>query len=155
MEIPLKFQKKIIQKSSDVRIYRGATLITPGEWTDGASRIPTTYTPGHLQLGSTVWTKNYLNLDHEWKVNSLIGTVQNQYWDGTAVRGDLYINPQLSVGKDTITKIDTGLIKSLSVELMAEDVYDDDQNKVFATNIEFIGCAVIYGEMGACPEAKI
>jgi len=116
---------------------------------------PTKYTEGALMMGATNWTKNYLNIDHNWSAAALIGTVQNARWQDGSVKGDLYINPKLTLGKDIITNIDAGLLTSLSVELMADDYYDTDEEVVYAANIEFIGLAVIYGETGACSDAKI
>lgn len=152
----MKYKKKIIQKgNSDVRIFYDATLITPGEWTDMASRRSIIYTPRELQLGVNRWLKNTLNLDHSWSVLSTIGTVQNPRWENNSVVGDLYINRITTAGKDTVALIDAGLVNSLSVELQSLDVRDSDEYGLFATDIDFIGCAVIYGDIGACPEAKI
>ena len=154
-DIKLDYDTKIIQKSRDVRIYRGVTLITPGVWTDGASMTPTKYTEGALMMAATNWIKNYLNIDHNWSAGAVIGTVQNTRWQNGAVKGDLYINPNLTLGRDVITNIDAGLLNSLSVELMADDYYDTDEQVSYAANIDFIGCAVIYGDTGACVDAKI
>jgi hypothetical protein len=75
-----------------------------------ASRSPITYTPRELQMASTRWINNILNLDHEWKVLNTIGTIQSPHWQNNAVVGNLYINKLLSAGKDTITLIDAGLV---------------------------------------------
>ena len=132
-----------------------ATLITPGAWTDMASRTEINYSPRELQMASTRWLKNILNLDHEWKVLNTIGTVQSPRWQDNAVKGNLYINTVTSAGKDTVALIDAGLVNALSVELQSLDVRESETNKLFASDIDFIGCAVIYGDMGACPDSRI
>jgi hypothetical protein len=132
-----------------------ATLITPGAWTDMASRSEINYTPRELQTASTRWLKNTLNLDHEWKVLNTIGTIQSPHWEDNAVKANLYINTVTSAGKDTVALIDAGLVNALSVELQSLDRRDTETNKLFATDIDFIGCAVIYGDLGACADAHI
>jgi len=145
----------MIQKSSDERIFRGATLITPGVWTDSVSRRPISYTPSELNKASRNWISNYLNCDHDWSVLKLAGTVQNTRWENNAVKGDLYINTKLSAGREAVTLIDMGLVNALSVELQSIDKYDDETNNLLASDIDFIGCAVIYGDRGACKDARI
>jgi hypothetical protein len=152
----LKFQNKIIEKgNSEVRVYKNATLITPGEWSDMKSMKAITYTPGELQKASNRWLKNTLNLDHEWKVLNTVGTIENCRWFNGAVIADLHINKITEAAKDTIALIDAGLINHLSVELQSEDFRDYDNHKILAKEIEFIGCAIIYGDLGACSQARI
>lgn len=148
-------QTKIIQKSSEVRIFRDATLITPGTWTDSVSRRPITYRPNELMQGSKRWISNYLNLDHDWSIMKLAGTVQNVTWKDNAVKGDLYINTKLSAGREAVTAIDLGLVKALSVELQSSDTYDNDTYELVAGDIDFLGCAIVYGDRGACSDARI
>jgi hypothetical protein len=120
-----------------------------------ASQKAITYTPGELRLGATKWLNNILNLDHEWRVLNTVGTIQNAHWSNNSVKGDLHIFKGTTAGKDTIALIDSHLVNSLSVELRSEDVRDYDSGKLLATDIDFIGCAVIYGDNGACLFAKI
>ena len=146
---------KIILKSDDVRIYRNATLITSGEWTDSISRTPITYTDVALKLSARYWKNKILNVDHEWKVLNTIGTIENPYYHKGAIKGDLFIPPITQNRKDAIALIDNNEVNSLSVELMSQDVWDADTCKRYATDIEYIGCALIYGDNGACSDAKI
>lgn len=119
------------------------------------SRRPITYNIAELSKASTNWLSNFLNLDHDWSVLKLAGTVQNQRWENNAVKGDLYINTKLNAGREAVTAIDAGLVTALSVELQSNDVYDDNGHNLIASDIDFIGCAVIYGNRGACDDAKI
>ena len=151
----LNQKNKIIMKSADVRIYRDATLLTSGEWTDSVSRTPITYTDTALKLSARFWTKNILNVDHEWKVLNTIGTIENPYYYKGAIKGDLFITPITQNRKDAINLIDNNEVNSLSIELMSQDSWDADECKRYATDIEYLGCALIYGENGACKDAKI
>ena len=152
--IELSYDTKTLMKSNDVRIFRGATLITPGTWTDSVSRRPITYTEQELSRASRNWITNNLNIDHDWSVSKLIGTVQNTRWQDNSVKGDLYINPITSIAKDTVALIDAKMVSALSVELQSVDKFDDNSD-LLATDIDFIGCAVVYGPRGACEDARI
>lgn len=153
--IPFNYNKKILYKSMDDRVFKDATLLTPGEWTDSVSRTPITYTDAALFLSANNWTKNILNLDHEWKVLNTIGTVQNPRYHSGSIRADLFVTPRTQNGKDAITLIDLGLVNALSIELMSNDTWDSDDFKRYATDIEYLGCAMVYGDNAACSEAKV
>jgi len=153
--VPFKYNKKILTKSTDVRIYRDTILLTPGEFTDALSRSPVTYTEEAISKTANKWEENYLNLDHSYEVLKRLGFVKNTYYkkkDGT-VRGDLYIFPITQAAKDVIKQIDAGLVNWLSVEITTQDYWDPETNKRFADDITYIGAAVV--TMPACENSRI
>jgi len=127
-------------------------LLTPGSWSDSTGMSPIEYTESELRKSAKHWESNFLNIDHNWGVLSRIGHVQNTHWDG-AVKGDLMIYPITQSARDTIALVDAGLINELSVELMSRDVWKAEEERRFATDITFIGLAVVV--MGACSETRI
>ena len=152
LSVKFSYNDKIIEKSGDARIYRDAILLTPGAWSDSLAGAPVEYTPSELKKSAGKWTSNYLNLDHNWSVLSRIGYVENTHWN-KGVRGDLHIHPITQNAKDTITMIDAGFVNHLSVELMSEDIWKAEDEKRYATNIEFIGLGVVLHP--ACPDSRI
>jgi hypothetical protein len=151
--VPFEYDNKIISKATDFRIYRDTIIITPGEYSDSMTRTPTVYDEYELKLGAENWSANYLNLDHCFDVLSRVGFVKNPHWRKGAVRGDLYITPFTNAGKDVIAQIDAGLVNSLSAELTTNDIWDNKENIRKATNIEFIGAAIVL--YPACGDARI
>ena len=141
--IKFDYNTKILKKSTDVRIYSNTIILTPGEFTDSMCRMPVVYSEDELKLSADRWDENFLNVDHCFDVQSRIGYVKNPRWHKGAVRGDLHIFPITQTAKDTIALIDAGLVNWLSAELTTQDVWDSNQNKRLATDIEFIGCAVV------------
>jgi len=142
--IPFRYSSKIINKSSNVRIYKDVVILTPGIWTDAGTRMSIEYNEENLSKAAKKWTSDWLNVDHSWTVTDRIGYVKNPYYNKKiGVMGDLHIYPITQAAKDTVALIDAGLVNSLSAELMAEDIWDAETNKRFAENIEFIGCAVV------------
>jgi len=151
--ILFRYDEKLLSKSTDVRIYKGAILLTPGEYTDALSRTPTVYTETELKNSATRWEANFLNLDHSDEVLKRVGYVKNTYYKNGAVRGDLYIFPVTEAAKSTIGLIDSHLVDWLSVELTSQDFWDNKLNKRCAGDISFIGAAVVTSP--ACPNTKI
>jgi len=151
--VPFKYNKKEISKSTDIRIYRDVTLLTPGEYSDSLSSYPIRYTSSELKNAASKWEENYLNLDHSWNTLDRIGYVENPRFQDGAIKADLYIVPVTRNAKDTIGLIDAGLVNWLSVELKSEDVWNSSDNKKDATNIVFIGAAIVL--YPACSDARI
>jgi len=140
----LEYGSKEIGKGPKApRVYRSTRLLTPGEWTDASSRTPTVYTPQELIRSAPNWKSNFLNVDHSWATLDRIGYIQNPREDKGCVMGDLYIYPITENARDTINLIDAGLINWLSVELFSNDQYNYDDRKNYATDITFIGAAVV------------
>jgi len=157
LHLPLiKFEtpQKLISKSSDWRIYHDAIILAPGVWTDAASKVKTYFSPRELEKSAKRWRVNYLNVNHNYRDPlSRIGYVKNTYWDGEKIRGDLYILADTSAGKDIVSLIDANLVNWLSPELLSSDKWNSQKGLHEATDIEFIGCAVVIHP--ACPKAKI
>jgi len=141
--IPFKYDKKVLSKSTDVRIYRDTTLLTVGEYADSMSPAPVVYTEQALKDSATNWSSNYLNVDHSFEVQKRLGFIKNAYWRDGKVMGDLYIFPITQAAKDTIALIDAGLVNWLSVEITTRDEWNSEDNKRYANDIEFIGAAVV------------
>jgi len=142
LSVPFKYESKIISKSSDVRIYRNAELLHPGEFSDSITRAPVIYTASTLQKGATNWTEDFLDIDHSWGTLDRIGRIKNPRGKNGTIYADLHIYPITQRAKDTIALIDAGIVNSLSVELMSNDRWDPEDSKRYADDIEFIGCAV-------------
>jgi len=140
--IHLDYDTKILSKSTDARIYKGATLLTEGEFSDSITRSPVVYTQEEISKSAGNWTQNYLNLDHSFDVRDRLGFVKDTYFSKGVVKGDLYIFPITQAARDTIALIDAGLVNWLSVEITTEDYWNEDDNKRYASNIEFIGAAI-------------
>jgi len=151
--IPFDYNKKILSKSTDARVYKDTILLTPGEFTDSLSRTSVVYTEEAIRESAGNWTDNYLNLDHSYETLKRLGFVKNTYFRDGAVRGDLYIFPITDAAKDTIALIDAGLVNWLSVELTTEDYWDPSDDKRYAENIEYIGAAVCL--FPACENTRI
>jgi hypothetical protein len=152
--VDFKYNKKIILKSSDVRIYKDVVILTPGEWSDAMTQSPVVYTDLELEKGSRMWSKNFLNIDHSWGTLDRIGYVRNPYYHRhIGVMGDLHIYPITERARDTIALIDAGLVNWLSAEIATQDIWNGDEQKRYATQIEFIGCAVVTSP--ACGETRI
>jgi len=151
--IPFKYNNKILQKSSDVRIYMDAILLTPGEFSDAMTMAPVVYTASELDKSAKRWEENFLNVDHSWDTLDRIGYIKDTYSKKGVVHGDLHIYPITQRAKDTISLIDAGLVNWLSVEIMTQDRWDSDDNKRYAEDIVFIGCAVVTHP--ACENTRI
>jgi len=153
-QLPIDISNKFISKSGDSRTYRDVVLLTPGDWTDSQTRAPVRYTPELLKSFYSNWSRNFLNLDHKWTVLNRVGWVQNQRClkDGTII-ADLKISKVTQNGRDIVESIEDGLINELSVELLSDDKWDSDNLIRLASDIEFIGCAIVTD--GACEETRI
>ena len=147
------YKAKELSSDTDVRIYRDTILLTPGEFTDSMSMSPVAYTEEAISKSADNWEENYLNLDHSYEVLKRLGFVMNTYYKDCAVRGDLYIYPITQAARDTISMIDAGLINWLSVEITTEDSWDPNDNKKYASNISYIGAAVV--TTPACEDSRI
>lgn len=161
IEIPFEYGIKsygpeIIYKSDTVRVYEGATLLTPGKWADSISKSYILYKSPILSKYATNWVTNHINLGHD-NVNPLstVGTVHKQRWEDGVVKGDLYINTALSNGREIVTSIDAGLVNKLSVEMNTDDYWDSTEKAKYADNIRFLGLAIIGNHPAACDGAKI
>ena len=151
--IPFKYDKKILTKSTDVRIYHNTILLTPGEFTDSMSSYPIVYSEENIMKTATNWQENYLNLDHSYEVLKRLGFIKNTYYKNGAVRGDLYIFPVTQAARDVIGQIDSGLINWLSVEITSNDYWDSKINKKCAGDITYIGAAIV--TTPACQNSRI
>ena len=151
--LKLSYDTTTLSQYEDYRVYRNSVILSPGEWTDCISRTPVVYTESELNKGATNWKENFLNIDHSLSVNDRIGYVMKAYGDKGVVKADLYINKKLQTGKDTIARIDCGLVNGVSAELITNDIYDFEENKYMASDITFLGAAVVC--IGACSDAKV
>ena len=151
--VPFTYNKKLLSKSTDVRIYSDVILLTPGEYSDSISSYPVVYTKDELKKSATNWEENYLNLDHSFETLKRIGFVNNPRFQDNALMGDLYIYPITRNAKDTIALIDAGLVNWLSIELKSEDVWNSADSKKYAKDIVFIGAAVVL--YPACEDTRI
>jgi hypothetical protein len=149
----LDYNTKLIKKDSTVRIYNDAHLISPGEWTDSTSMMPIVYSAHELNKASTNWEENYLNVDHSWSVKDRIGYVMNPRFHDDMVKGDLHIYPITEAARTAVALVDAGLVNWVSVELRTEDRWDEDDEKIYAENISFIGTAIVTHP--ACKDAII
>jgi len=153
-QLPIEISNKIISKSGDSRTYRDVIILTPGDWTDSQTRAPVRYSTALLKEFHTNWTRDFLNLDHNWSSLSRVGWVQNPrcLQDGTVI-ADIKISKVTQNGRDIVESIEDGLINELSVELLSDDKWDSDESIRLASNIEFIGLAIV--TTGACEETRI
>ena len=143
-KISFKYNTKIISKSSDARIYTDCILLTEGEYSDSIGRQPVVYSQYELSKAVKNWESNYLNLDHSFEVLKRLGFIKNPHLGKNGeILGDLYIFPITQTARDTIALIDNGLINWLSVELTSEDTWDSIVCKRNATDIRFIGAAIV------------
>ena len=140
--IPFEYNKKMLSKSTDARIYRDCALISVGEWSDSIARSPVVYTEKALAKSATNWEENYLNVDHSYETRDRLGFVTHPYYKNGKVYGDLHILPITTVAKDVVALIDAGLVNWISVELISNDIYQDD-SKCYADDIVFVGAAVV------------
>ena len=138
----LSYDNFSIDKSEKFRIYKNAVILTEGEWSDSITMSPIVYTKAELEKGATNWKSNFLNIDHSFSVDDRIGYVMHPHYDNGAVKGDLHIHRDLQKGKDTIERIDCGLVNSISAELTTNDRYDSDSRKYLACDLTFLGSAV-------------
>jgi len=141
---------------SNVRIYEGATLLTPGSWADSVTNAPVLYRSDILKKYASNWEDNILTLGHDPMGSDplkVVGTVQNQRWSNGAVIGDLYINTSTQNGRDAVALIEAGLINNVSVE-MTKDYWDSVNNTRYADNIRFQGVAIV-GSHPACKNTRI
>jgi len=150
--IEFEYDKRLIGKSSDVRIYRDVTILTEGKFSDSLSMQPVIYEKEMLKNTVNNWELNYLNIDHSHAVLDRIGTVENPKWDDGKVKADLYIHPITKNAIDTIKLIDSQLINWLSVEIMTEDMWNKN-NERCVKDLDYIGLAVV--TMPACKGALI
>lgn len=149
----LSYDNVSLSQYEDFRIYRNATILTPGEWSDSITREPVVYTAQELEKSATNWKENYLDLDHSFAVNDRIGYVMNPHADKGEVKADLYILRKIQAGKDTIERIDCGLVNGVSAELTTTDRYDFKENIYKAEDITFLGAAICI--FPACVNARV
>lgn len=153
IDIPLEYNKKIINKTSSARVYTDATILTPGEWSDSVTQAPVVYEEAVLRKYATNWESNYLNVDHSFRTLDRIGYVENAYFSKGKVKADLRILPVTQKARDTIALIDAGLANNVSVEIKTEDVWKSEEMKRYVDKITFIGLAVVL--YPACEQAII
>jgi len=140
---PIKFKEETDYIIKGDKIYRNAILLTDGIWTDSLTKTPVEYKKSMIDKYGRNWTRNFLNIDHDWSVRSRIGRVFNQKARDGKVYGDLYIYPGTRVAKDTINLIEHDLINWCSVEILTNDSWDKDRQMYVVENMEFIGCAIV------------
>lgn len=150
--VKFEYNKKLIGKSTDVRIYRGATILTEGAFTDSLTREPVIYYSDVLRSTVNNWESNYLNIDHSHNILDRIGKVENPRFENGKVKVDLYIHPITQNAKDTISLIDAGYINWLSVEIMSDDAWNKN-NERYVKDMVYIGLAIV--STPACKEALI
>ena len=150
--VNFEYDDRLIGKSSKTKIYRNATLLSPGTFSDSITMSPVKYSKDVLKKTYNNWKSNYLNLDHSHHVLDRIGRVMNPHFSDGAVKGDLYIYPITENAKDTIKLIDSKLINWLSVEIRTLDMWDLDDER-YVDDIEYLGVAVV--SEPACKEALI
>jgi hypothetical protein len=151
--IKFTYNDSIINKSSNTKIYKDASLLPPGVFTDSVSQTPTDYRPEILNKFATNWKDNFINLDHSRDVLKRLGRVFNTRSEDGVVKGDLHIYPITQAAKDTISLIDNDLINWVSVEVMTDDIWDPNKGLTYVDNLEFFGLAVC--TTPAAPGAKI
>jgi len=139
----LSYDTTTLSQYEDFRIYKNATILTPGEWTDCITRSPVVYSESELEKNATNWKENYLDLDHSFSVSDRVGYVRNPHADKGCVKADLYILKGTHSGDDVIRKIDCGLITDVSAELTTNDRYDYGSGKYIAEDLCFMGCAIV------------
>jgi len=150
--VDFEYDKKLFGKSTDVRIYHNAIMISPGKHTDSITMAPVEYTPEVLSATTQNVRSNYLNLDHSHETLKRVGRFVNPYWDGEHVRADLYIYPVTQNSRDTIELIDSGMVNWLSVELLTEDEWTPE-NEIRVKDLDYIGLAVVTAP--ACRQSLI
>ena len=150
--VKFEYNKRLIGKASDVRIYRDVTMLTEGAFSDSLTMESVAYRKDVLQKTVKNWRSNYLNIDHYNIVLDRIGRVENPRWEDGKVKGDLYIHPITQTAKDTIALIDSGEVNWLSVEIMTEDAWDKN-NERYVKDMDYIGLAVVTAP--ACKGALI
>lgn len=151
--VPFKYNNKLIQKAGDARIYKEATILTPGSWADMVTRAYIMYTKEELQKSVNKWEDNILDIDHSHFPLDIIGKVHNPIFKDNSVKADLYIYPITNNAKDIIALIDAGLVNNLSVEIMTKDKWDPVSNLRMATDIKYYGVAITIDP--ACKGTKI
>ncbi len=151
--VKFDYNKRIISKSTDAKIYRGVTLITPGTFVDSITQAPVKYSKEVLREFASNWTENYLNLDHSYETLDRIGYIENPRFEDGVVKADLYIYPVTDNAKDVINLIDNGLINWLSVEITTEDYWSQEDDRRYAQDIEYIGAAIVLHP--ACEGSRI
>ena len=150
--VKFEYDKRLVGKATDVRIYRDVTILTEGTFSDSLSMEAVQYPKDVLKRTVSNWQSNYLNIDHSHRVLDRIGKVENARWGDGKVKADLYIHPITENATDTIKLIDSGLINWLSVEIMTEDAYDRN-NERYVKDLDYIGLAVVTAP--ACKGALI
>ena len=152
VHVGFEYDERQIGKDSDTKIYRDATLLTPGTFSDSITRSPVKYSEEVLMRTYHKWNSNYLNIDHSYKVLDRIGRVMNPHFSDGKVKGDLYIYPITENARDTIKLIDSGLINWLSVEIQTIDKWDEHEER-YVDDMEYLGLAVV--SEPACKDALI
>ena len=148
-----EYKNKVIKKSSNLVIYKEATLLVSGVYADSATNRFTNYPKKVIERYAKNWKSNFLSLDHSKDVLKRIGKIKNpKYKDGKLV-GDLYIYTVTSVAKDVVKLIDSGLINWMSVEVNTKDKYNYEMDLMEVKEMEFVGASVV--SLPACPNAKI
>lgn len=141
--IKFDYNKSLIGKSTDTKIYRGVTLLSPGEWTDSISKVPIEYKPKVLMKYATNWKDFYLNIDHSQKALDRIGKVINPRWEDGVVKSDLHIYPITQNAKDIINQIDNGVINWMSVEINTKDIWNYNKDMWAIDYMTYFGASVV------------
>ena len=141
--VSFSYDKSLIGKSTGTKIYRGATLLTPGDWTDSISRTLVEYPRDILRKCVNNWEDFYLNLDHSHTALDRIGVVSNPRWEDNSVKGDLHIYPITQNAKDIIGLIDNNLINWMSVEILTKDTWNFNKDMWSIEDMKYFGAAVV------------
>lgn len=152
-QVKFSYDTIIVNKATKARIYKNATLLTPGVFSDSITMAPVIYREDILKKFADKWESNYLNIDHSYKVLDRIGYIVNPHFANHKIVADLYIYPITRNARDVIALIDNNLINWMSVEIKTEDDWDMKENKRYVKEMEFIGAAVVTSP--ACSDAII
>lgn len=142
VHIKFDYDTRLIGKTSDVRIYRNVTILTPGTYADSITNAGVKYSEGLLKRTAKEWESKYLNIDHSDRTLDRIGTVENPRFQDGKVKADLYIHPVTQNAKDVIGLIEDGLVNWLSVEILTEDDWNEESQR-YVKDLIYIGLAVV------------
>ena len=152
----LEYDSQISHKSQGMRIFKGAIMLTPGTWADMVTNANVLYKSDVIDKYSNNWVSNYIDLQHSHHPRDLVGTVHNQYSKNGILKGDLWINTNLTAGRDIVQLIDSNIVNQLSIEMFTNDKWDSNTHVRSVELIKFLGVAIIGGpDIPACKDTRI
>lgn len=151
-----KYDSQVSNKSHGMRIFKGAIVLTPGTWADMVTNANVLYKSDVIDRYSGNWVSNYIDLQHSHHPRDLVGTVHNQYSKNGILKADLWIDTNLTAGKDIVRLIDSSIVNQLSVEMMTNDKWDSNTHVRSVETIKFLGVAILGGpSIAACVDTRI